>query len=256
MSWPMGEVCRMSGATSRTLRHYHHVGLLVPESTGPGGLRHYGRRELHRLQRILVMRELGLGLADIRRVLDSEHDEVAALRQHLHDLEAERDRLSVLVDTVRRTVDALEGNTMASRPEELFAGFDTARYSERARTEWPEQWEQARAATEGMTPEEAERMRAESAEQMSRMAAHLRAGTPPDAPAVQAEVDAHYRQVSRMWTPDAGSFARLGRVYIEDGPWREVYERVAPGLADYQREAMEAYAEQRLSGNQDKEGGT
>jgi DNA-binding transcriptional MerR regulator len=252
MSWSMGEVRRMSGVTSRTLRHYHHVGLLVPESTGPGGLRHYGQRELRRLQRILVMRELGLGLADIRRVLDSEHDEAAALRQHLYDLEAERDRLSVLVDTVRRTVDALEGNDMSSRPEELFAGLDTAHYSERARTEWPEQWEQASAAGEHMTSGDAERMRTEAADQMGRMAAQLRAGTPVDAPEVQAEVDVHHRQVCRMWTPDADSFAHLGRVYAEDGPWREVYELVAPGLADYQRAAMEVYAEQRLRVDDDR----
>ena len=246
MSWSMGEVCRMSGVTSRTMRHYHHVGLLVPESTGPGGLRRYGPRELRKLQRILVMRELGLGLADIRRVLDEKRDEVVALRQHLRDLEAERDRLSTLVDTVRRTVDALEGDDMSHRPEELFAGFDTAHYSERARTAWPEQWEQARAATEGMTDEDSQRTRAEAVEQMARMAGHLRAGTPADAPAVQEEVGAHYRQICRMWTPDAEAFAHLGRVYAEDGPWREVYERVAPGLADYQHEAMGIFAERSL----------
>lgn len=246
MSWSMGEVCGMSGVTSRTLRHYHHVGLLLPESTGAGGLRRYGERELRRLQRILVMRELGLGLADIRRVLESEQDEAAALRQHLHDLEAERDRLSVLVDTVRRTVDALEGNDVTSRPEELFEGFDTAHYSERAREEWPDQWQRAREAGDAMTPAEAERMRAEAAEGMGRMAAFLRAGTPVGAAPVQAEVEWHYRQICLMWTPDAGAFAHLGRVYAEDGPWREVYERVAPGLADYQREAMEVFAEHRL----------
>ncbi|MEU3018916.1 MerR family transcriptional regulator [Nocardiopsis sp. NPDC007018] len=246
MSWSMGEVSRMSGVTSRTLRHYHHVGLLLPESTGPGGLRHYGQRELHRLQRILVMRELGLGLADIRRVLDSEQDEVAALRQHLHDLEAERDRLSVLVDTVRRTVDSLEGTDVTSRPEELFEGFDTAHYAQRARADWPEQWEQARRAGEEMAPEEAERMRAESVEGMRRMAAYLRAGTPAEAPPVQVEIEGHFQQVSRMWTPDAQAFAQLGRVYAQEGPWREVYERIEPGLADYQREAMEVFAEQRL----------
>lgn len=239
MSWSMGEVCRMSGVTSRTLRHYHHVGLLIPEDTGPGGLRRYGERELRRLQRVLVMRELGLGLADIRRVLDSEQDEAEALRQHLCDLEAERDRLSVLVDTVRRTVDALE-NDVTSRPEELFEGFDTAHYSERARVEWPQQWEQAR---EAMTSVDGERMRAETAEAMGRMAAFLRAGTPVAAPPVQAEVEVHYRRVCVMWTPDTEAFSHLGRVYAEDGPWREVYESVEPGLADYQREAMEVFAE-------------
>lgn len=246
----------MSGVTSRTLRHYHHVGLLLPESTGPGGLRSYGQRELRRLQRILVMRELGLGLADIRRVLDSGHDEAEALRQHLHDLEAERDRLSVLVDTVRRSIDALEGNYMSSRPEELFAGFDTEYYTERARTEWPEQGERARVASEGTTTEEMERMRAEAAEQITRMAGHLRTGSPPDSPVVQAEIDLHYRRICLTWTPDTEAFAHLGRVYAEEGPWREVYERVAPGLADYQREAMEVYAEQTLGGRQDRGGDT
>ena len=243
MSWSMGEVCRTSGVTSRTLRHYHHVGLLEPESVGPGGQRHYGDRELRRLQRILVMRELGLGLADIRRILDAEDDEATALRRHLRDLEAERDRLGALIETVRRTVGALEGENLSSiGPKELFAGFDTGYYEDRARTLWPQQWAQASEAGRDLTPQDGERMRAEAAAQMERMAAHLRAGTPVDDPAVRAEVDTHYQSVLRMWTPDAEAFAGLGRVYAEPGPWREVYERVAPGLADYQCEAMEDYA--------------
>ncbi|HJE58664.1 MAG TPA: MerR family transcriptional regulator [Nocardiopsis listeri] len=243
MSWSMAEVCRGSGVTSRTLRHYHHIGLLEPESVGPGGQRRYGDRELRRLQRILVMRELGLGLADIRRALDSEHDEVAALRRHLFDLEAERDRLGSLIETVRRTVDALEGNDMTTiRPEELFTGFDVTYYDDRVRTQWPEQWEEAGAAGRDLTPEEGERMRAQAAAQLERMAAHLRAGRPVDDPAVRAEIAAHYEGVCRMWTPDAEAFVQLGRVYAEPGPWREVYEKVAPGLADYQCEAMEDYA--------------
>ncbi|MBR8743208.1 MerR family transcriptional regulator [Nocardiopsis sp. MG754419] len=243
MLWSMAEVCRSSGVTSRTLRHYHHIGLLEPASVGPGGQRRYGHRELRRLQRILVMRELGLGLVDIRRVLDSERDEVTALRLHLHDLESERDRLTALIETVRRTVDALEGDDMnAIRPEELFAGFDVTYYDDQVRAQWPEQWEQARAAGRDLTPEEGERLRAETARRMERMAGYLRAGRPVDDPDVRAEVADHYEGVRRMWTPDAAAFARLGRVYTEPGPWREVYERVAPGLADYQCEAMEDYA--------------
>lgn len=248
MSWSVSEVRRMSGVTSRTLRHYHHIGLLEPEDVDPGGRRRYGRRELRRLQRILLLRELGLGLAEIRRVLDDERDEVTALRGHLSTLEAERGRLDTLIETVRRTVDALEGDDVnAIRPEELFEGFDTDRYEERARSTWPEQWERARAATEEMSPEEADRMRAEAVERMERMAVHLRAGTPVDDPAVRAEVADLHRGLTRMWTPDAAAFAHLGRVYAEEGPWREVHEKVAPGLADYQRAAMEDYARHVLA---------
>jgi DNA-binding transcriptional MerR regulator len=251
MSWPISEVCRMSGTTSRTLRHYHRIGLLEPAWAGPGGIRHYGRGELLRLQRILLMRKLGMGLSDIARVLDERQGEAAALRTHLGDLLAERDRIDTLVDTVRRTIGALEeGDHMAdaNHPEELFAGFDTTAYSERARTEWPREWEQARQASEGMTEQDQEHSRSEVAAQMGRMAAHMAAGTPVTDPAVQEEVHAHYLGVCRMWTPDAEAFAHLGRVYAEEGSWREVYERVAPGLAAYQRDAMAVYARERLGG--------
>ena len=47
----------MSGVTSRTLRHYDAVGLLPPARVGADGRRHYGRKELLRLQRILLLRE-------------------------------------------------------------------------------------------------------------------------------------------------------------------------------------------------------
>jgi len=251
MSWPIGDLCRMSGVTSRTLRHYHRIGLLEPERTGPGGVRHYGRGELLRLQRILVMRELGLGLADIARVLDERGSETDALRAHLRDLLAERDRIDTLVDTVRRTIGALEEDESmddVGRAEALFAGFDAHAYTARARAEWPRESEQAGRAVEGMTEEDRAAQRTALADQMRRMAGHLAAGAPANAPEVQEEVHAHFVGVSRMWTPDAGGFAHLGRVYAEEGAWREVYERVAPGLADYQRDAMAVYARERLGG--------
>jgi DNA-binding transcriptional MerR regulator len=256
MSWSMGEVCRMSGVTSRALRHYHRIGLLEPERIGPGGIRHYGHGQLLRLQHILVMRELGMGLSDIARVLDERGGRAGALRDHLRALLAERDRVDTLVATVRRTVDALEeADAMKAvhHPEDLFAGFDASVYSERARVEWPHTWERARRTAEGMTEDDRERYRDEAADQLRRMAAHLVAGILPDDPAVQAEVHVHYLAVSRMWarTPDAGAFENLGRGYAEEGPWREVYERCAPGLADYQHEAMAFYARQRLDRKED-----
>lgn len=250
MTWPTAEVCRISGVTSRTLRHYHRIGLLVPTSTGPGGVRHYGPAELFRLQRVLIMRQLGMGLADIARVLDEKLGEADALRGHLEGLRAERDRLDGLAITVRRTLNALEGDNVSeyeNHPEKLFEGLDMAAYSEQARTRWPEQWEQARKATQGYTDAQWEQTRAQTKAQMLRMGAHLTVGTPVTAPEVQAEVHAHYQAVSRMWTPDAESYTNLGRTFAEEGGWRDAYESVVPGLAEYQRDAMAVYARERLA---------
>jgi DNA-binding transcriptional MerR regulator len=78
----IGDVARMSGVTARTLRHYESIGLLLPSSVGDNGYRWYGHPELLRLQRILILRALGLPLAEIAELLDEQRDEVEALREH------------------------------------------------------------------------------------------------------------------------------------------------------------------------------
>ena len=55
----------MSGVTSRTLRHYHEIGLLDPAYVGANGYRYYEVEQLLRLQQILLLRELGVGLGEI-----------------------------------------------------------------------------------------------------------------------------------------------------------------------------------------------
>ena len=62
MEWSIQDVVREAGVTSRALRHYDAIGLLRPSRVDAGGTRHYDLDALTRLQRILLLRELGLGL--------------------------------------------------------------------------------------------------------------------------------------------------------------------------------------------------
>ncbi len=130
MAWSIADVARMSGVTSRTLRHYDEIGLLPPAWIGSNGHRYYEEADLLRLQQILLMRELDVGLREIRAVLESQVDQVAVLRQHHQRLLAERDRLEMLARTVGRTIAELEegkdNNDMVkiNRPENLFEGFE------------------------------------------------------------------------------------------------------------------------------------
>ena len=61
------------------------------------------------------------------------------------------------------------------------------------------------------------------------------AGAAVGDPRVQAEVDALFASVSRMWTPNADAFAGLGRMYAEDPRFRATYDAVSLDLADYFR---------------------
>ena len=103
MDWPIQEIARLTGTTSRTLRHYDAIGLLPPTSIAPNGFRCYDETALLRLQRILLLKELGLPLASIAEMLDRRDDPVEALTQHLVALGRERDRIDRQLAAVTAT---------------------------------------------------------------------------------------------------------------------------------------------------------
>jgi len=250
MSWSIAQVARMSGVTARTLRHYDDIGLLKPDHVGANGYRYYEEAQLLRLQQILVLRELGLALADIAEALDSEPDTLAALRRQYGRLIVERDRLSRVAETVRRTIVELEGTremVHINRPENLFEGFDQSQYDDEARERWPEEFERAQARRVTMTDEDMRRWQREATAAMIRMAEFMAAGTPVDDPAVQDEIHQHYQGICIWWTPNRNAYKCLGQMYVDDERFKANYLKIAEGLAEYQAAAMAAYAEARLS---------
>lgn len=247
--WTIGEIARVSGVTSRTLRHYDAIGLLVPSGTAAGGRRVYDRDGLLRLQQILLLRELGVDLSTIARALAEDGDQPARLRllrHHLERLLQERDRLDRLASTVRRTIHHLEkGRTMSA--DEIFDGFDHAEHEPEARERWGDAAvDRGNAAWKRLGTAGQAEFVAESRAIIAGLAEAMAAGEDPGAEAPQALVARHHAQVSTFWAPDAESFAALGRMYVEDARYTTTYDSVAPGLAAYVRDAMAAYAQARL----------
>ncbi|MBD0691323.1 MerR family transcriptional regulator [Streptomyces sp. CBMA123] len=253
MAWPIAEVARMSGVTARTLRHYDEIGLLPPARIGSNGHRYYEERQLLRLQQILVLRALGVGLTEISRIIGDQVDELEALRGHHHRLVAERDRLDALATTVSRTIADLERSrkdgtpmTAINRPENLFEGLQPADIDASLR-DFPEHAEAARHATAAMTPAEIEAGQRERTARMVRLAELLAAGHPADAEPTQCMIDEEYRMLSGLRTVSPEEYLAIARSCTENEQWHAAYEAITPGLAAYQRAAMEAYAAARLS---------
>ena len=123
MEYSIQELSRLSGVTTRTLRWYDQIGLLKPSRVAESGYRYYGGAEVDRLQDILYYRALGVELARIRECLDDpSFDRLAALRNHLAALEAERERLEQLIRSVKDTIGAEERNEIMS-DEQKFEAF-------------------------------------------------------------------------------------------------------------------------------------
>ena len=133
--WSIQELARLTGATSRTLRHYDNIGLLTPARVGANGYRYYGEIELRALQRILLLRDLGIGLTEIRRILTAETDEVRALMTHRDILEQERTRIVHQITAVEHALAALHGKEPLMA-ETMFEGFDHSMYHDEVARRW------------------------------------------------------------------------------------------------------------------------
>ena len=85
----IGDFSRLARVTIRTLHHYDEAGLLAPAHVDQQtGYRYYSAAQLETLQRILLLKDLGFALDEIRDLIVRNH-EPAALAQRLEARRAE-----------------------------------------------------------------------------------------------------------------------------------------------------------------------
>jgi MerR family transcriptional regulator, thiopeptide resistance regulator len=241
------ELARVAGVSVRTLHHYDDIGLLKPDRRTESGYRLYGPAELLRLQQILFFRELEFPLADIARILDEPgFDPTRALRGHRKALEEKLGRLDRLLKTLDDTLKQYEGGPMLT-DEELYRGFTPEKITavkKEARELYGENIvEQSERKVKAMNREKWQAINRDVDAACREMAALMAAGSDPGESEVQSLVALHYAWILNFWTPDAESYAGLGRLYREHPEFRAFYEKYAPGFADYLGRAMDRYCE-------------
>lgn len=248
MSWTIAQVARLSRITTRTLRHYDAIGLLRPAGTGAGGVRLYEREQLLRLQRILLLRDLGLGLDAIASVIDDQDRRGTrdVLDRHRTWLLAESERLARLARTVQRTIDELSGGEEMD-VEELFEGFDASRYEAEVRERWPEGAAESRRRTADWRRDDFADAARRGVDLAQRFAALAAESVPVDDARTQEAVAEHYEWVCLFWTPNAAAYRGLGEMYVADERFRQYYDKHGEGTAQYLCEAMAAYADANLA---------
>lgn len=67
----IGEFARLAGTNLRTLRYYEEIGLFQPAARSKGGFRFYRETDVHRLNMVHTLQDLGLSLERIREVMDT-----------------------------------------------------------------------------------------------------------------------------------------------------------------------------------------
>jgi MerR family copper efflux transcriptional regulator len=84
----IGELARRFGLATHVLRHWESMGLLAPVRVA-GGQRRFGEADVRRIVMILMGKEAGLGLRELRDVLSTADpmDHADLLRRHVAVLE-------------------------------------------------------------------------------------------------------------------------------------------------------------------------
>lgn len=238
------EVARLAGVSSRTLRHYDRIGLLRA-SRSANGYRVYDGDQLARLQRILLLRELGVGLDEIGRILAGDTDRVAALETHGELLRRERDRLDRMIASVEHTIDAWrEGEEPVVK--EMFDGFDHTEYEEEVADRWgADRQQQSSAWWEALGDEGRTAHRREQRAVADGFIELAAAGADPASQDARGLARRQLAWVQAGWggrRPTAVEFAGLAEMYVGDPRFASAY---APATA-FVRDAMVALAHNEM----------
>lgn len=247
--WSIQELARAAGTTSRTLRHYGQLGLLPPSRIGSNSYRYYDERSLVRLQRILLLRELGVGLPVIGEILAGERDTATALRAQLDLLHGEQDRIRRRIESVRTTLGKLErGERLVAA--EVFEEFDHTQYKDEVTERWGAQaYERGDRWWKALTPEQKQRFQQDQLDIAADYGRAWQAGLAPDSAEVLEITRRHYEWVTAGWQnrrPCAKEFAGLGEMYVADERFGVNYDRHGKGTVELVRDAMKYYADNYL----------
>jgi MerR family transcriptional regulator, thiopeptide resistance regulator len=250
--WSIQDIARMAGTTSRTLRHYDDVGLVTPSRIGANGYRYYDADALVRLQRVLLLRELGLGIPAIGEVLAGQRDDTLALRTHLEWLSREQERIGRQMASVERTIEELEGGEKPMA-ENMFDGFDHTQYKGEVEGRWgKDAYAKSDAWWRSLSAEEKKAWQARVALLGSDWIEAAQRGIDPAGDEAQALAQRQYEWLRGIpGTPGSDGpgptkeyFVGLGEMYVADERFAANYGG-AEGAA-FVRDAMAEYAARNL----------
>jgi DNA-binding transcriptional MerR regulator len=242
------DVSRITGVSIRTLHHYDEIKLLVPKTRTRAGYRLYNDDDLFRLQQILIGRELGLSLEEIRRSLeDPRFDRKKALLAQRDQLKKRASHTAAMIQAVDAALAALDTRRKGEDMDlkQIFDGFDPAQYEDEARQQWgkTDAYRESRKRTKRYTADDWKAIKAEQAAIYSDAAAAFKAGKKPSGPSVMDIAERHRLSIDRWFYPCSPAMHRgLASLYETDTRFAENIDKNCEGLTPFFVAAIRANA--------------
>jgi DNA-binding transcriptional MerR regulator len=252
MAWTVGETAQIAKVSVRTLHHYDEVGLLSPSARSEAGYRLYESPDLERLHQILLFRELGFSLDEIRSImLDPTFDRAEALRAQRTLLAEKARRTQAMLTAIDAALASTEkGTTMTDNERaemfgELFDGFNPDEYEVEVQERWgdTDAYKQSAERTKRYTKGDWAQIKAEMDENTEAFVALMDAGIPADSPEAMALAEAKRLHISK-WFYDCPIefYVNMASIWVNDPRFTKNIDKAKPGLAAYSYAAVQALA--------------
>ena len=251
MEYTIGQLAKLSGLTTRTLRYYDEIGLLEPSRVADNGYRMYDEKDVDRLQQILYFRVLRISPLTIRNILDFPgYDAMEVLKTHVETLTAQKEQLEGVIANVEKTIADLKGEHKMT-DKEKFEGLKIKLLAENEEKYGSElmaiygetRLKKSRERFAALTQKEfelAEKL-AGDFEQALKEAARL--GDPACAQAREA-CSIHRQWISIFWSGSAltpENHLGLAQLYCRDERFARNMEALAQGRAELFHKALLLY---------------
>jgi MerR family transcriptional regulator, thiopeptide resistance regulator len=271
-TYQVKEVASLSGVSIRALHHYDAIGLLRPSLRTAAGYRLYDADDLLRLQQILIGRELGWSLEDIRRSLDDpSFDRRQALREQRAALERRArhtaemiraiDAAIAIIDDVNDSAivaevcdaprsgespDEQEGTTVNMK--KIFDGFDPDKYADETKQRWghTDAYKISMRRTKTYTEADWKSIKEEQSAIYADAVAAMKSGKGPGDAAAMDVAERHRLSIDRWFYPcSAQMHCGLADMYEADQRFQDNIDKHAAGLTAFLSAAIRANAQRQ-----------
>lgn len=93
----INELEDLLGVSRATVRYYEEQGLVTPPRS-ENGYRDYGDEEVRLLQKILILRKLGVGVSEIKDLIEDKADMHDVLKRNMERLRAQQDEAAAALE--------------------------------------------------------------------------------------------------------------------------------------------------------------
>jgi DNA-binding transcriptional MerR regulator len=241
---------KLAGVSVRTLHIYDKMGLLKPAFRTESQYRVYGENELLRLQQILFYRELDLPLKEISEIINKPDFKIlSALELHKNALEAKKEKMDLMLNTIEKTIFKLKNN-IEMKHEELYEGISNeqaATFRNEAIEKWgKETIEKSEEQLYKLSKSEMEKLKTDFMAVNKELSKCFIQN--PESREVQLLVSKHYQFICKFWgsKPSKEAYIGLGEMYIADDRYTTIENKPSPEFAKFMCEAMAIYANNNL----------